>query len=797
MINKIKTSFCKNNKDNTPILKELTKEELKLKLTTFDNKIIKKDEAPAFVGGYFDGKGRTNENLLGRTLITLDIDNYNGSISDLEAFLDDTLNEYEYIAHSTSSHTKDKPKIRILLFPSKEIKPNEYENIVINFCKQYSISDFIDKSCATPVQIMYLPIKTSNDYIAWTKTNKGGVVDIDLFTSKYYTSNTALNDRNCDNNFDFIALKPTCNLSDEDIRDYLKRYDVSKTNYPMWRDVGMALHHQYSGDNKGKELFAEWSCQDIRPEYEDKAKVRETVSNQYDSFSLDKTNLITFATIIYRIQEIEREERKKAILTQIDQLSNFSTEKEVEKIINTLATYYTENESENYLQLIKGKTKWQISNLKNMFKAEQSKIEYNKVKSKPVIVPLNQPLPRGVFVNDKNLKKAPRATYDNFLILLENYNIKIRYNLISKNNDIIVPKQQYSNDNRDNAGFADIISICKLNHIETGCIESYIIKVGEVNKYNPVLEFIESKSWDGVSRLNDLYNTITTQQDFPLELKELLFRKWLISGIAALREPRFYSKGVLVFQGEQSLGKTAWLKKLLPFEIEQYFKEGCTLDPANKDSVKTAISHWIVELGELDATFKKDIARLKAFITSDKDIFRLPYAHKDSYFSRRTIFCGSVNSEEFLIDSTGNHRFWVIPVIKIDYKHNIDMQQLWVEVNEMYKKGQQWWLTPDEEQKLEFQNQNHLKKSPLEEQLREHFIFQKDVDFDSKIKKKLNASEILSHLGYHKNQITKALRSEIVQVLHSLEVERSSHDKTFMMTTKEENIITSNEPESY
>jgi putative DNA primase/helicase len=349
----------------------------------------------------------------------------------------------------------------------------------------------------------------------------------------------------------------------------------------------------------------------------------------------------------------------------------------------------------------------------------------------------------------------------------------------------------------ENAGFADIISICKLNNIETGCIESYIIKVGEVNKYNPVLEFIESKSWDSVSRLNDLYNTITTQQEFPLELKELLFRKWLISGIAALREPRFYSKGVLVFQGEQSLGKTAWLKKLLPFEIEQYFKEGCTLDPANKDSVKTAISHWIVELGELDSTFKKDIARLKAFITSDKDIFRLPYAHKDSHFPRRTIFCGSVNSEEFLIDGTGNHRFWVMPVIEIDYKHNIDMQQLWAEVNEMYKKSQQWWLTPDEEAKLEFQNQNHLKKSPLEEQLREHFIFQKDVDFDSKIKKKLNASEILSHLGYHKNQITKTLRSEIVQVLHSLEVERSSHDKTFMMTTKEENIITSNEPESY
>jgi hypothetical protein len=29
----------------------------------------------------------------------------------------------------------------------------------------------------------------------------------------------------------------------------------------------------------------------------------------------------------------------------------------------------------------------------------------------------------------------------------------------------------------------------------------------------------------------------------------------------------------------------------------------------------TAITHWIVELGELDSSFKKEIARLKAFLT--------------------------------------------------------------------------------------------------------------------------------------------------------------------------------------
>ena len=48
------------------------------------------------------------------------------------------------------------------------------------------------------------------------------------------------------------------------------------------------------------------------------------------------------------------------------------------------------------------------------------------------------------------------------------------------------------------------------------------------------------------------------------------------------------------------------------------------LDTGNKDSQITAICHWIVEIGELDSSFRKDIARLKGFITSDRDKVRKP-----------------------------------------------------------------------------------------------------------------------------------------------------------------------------
>jgi putative DNA primase/helicase len=71
--------------------------------------------------------------------------------------------------------------------------------------------------------------------------------------------------------------------------------------------------------------------------------------------------------------------------------------------------------------------------------------------------------------------------------------------------------------------------------------------------------------------------------------------------------------------------------------------------------VMSAVSHWVVELGELDSTFKKsDVSVLKAFITRRQDKLRRPYARRDSVFPRRTVFAGTVNDYQFLHDNTGN-----------------------------------------------------------------------------------------------------------------------------------------------
>jgi putative DNA primase/helicase len=141
------------------------------------------------------------------------------------------------------------------------------------------------------------------------------------------------------------------------------------------------------------------------------------------------------------------------------------------------------------------------------------------------------------------------------------------------------------------------------------------------------------------------------------------------------------------------------------------------LDAGNKDSLISAITHWVVEIGELDSSFKKDIARLKGFLTSDRDKVRRPYGRSDSEYPRRTVFCATVNDDNFLVDSTGNSRWWTIPVIAIIYRHDINMQQVFAQLATHLEDGMQWWLTSEEEALLELHNKKHRAVSVIRERI--------------------------------------------------------------------------------
>lgn len=376
-------------------------------------------------------------------------------------------------------------------------------------------------------------------------------------------------------------------------------------------------------------------------------------------------------------------------------------------------------------------------------------------------------------------RQQPLNTWENLNWLLEQYGITARYNVISKDVAVVIPGKNYGGDAAANCAMAEINSLCARNRMPKADTSDYLKLIANQQSYNPVSDFIMSKPWDGVSRLDAICDTLQTAPGYDRTLLHLLVRRWMVSAVAsALLPSGFWSKGVLVLQGEQSLGKTAWFKALVPQEQRGLIKVGANIDPANKDSISSAIGHWMVELGELDGTFRKaDIAKLKAFISQDVDMLRRPYDRLESRYQRRTVFFASVNPERFLADETGNVRWWTVPVTGVDYSHDIDVQQLWAEMAALFRNGERWWLERDEEADLEGVNREHEAIDPLEEMLQQRF------DWNRKgLGREMTATDVLLHLGFDRPTKTQATDcSRLLQKMTGAKPRRTATSRLFKM----------------
>lgn len=357
--------------------------------------------------------------------------------------------------------------------------------------------------------------------------------------------------------------------------------------------------------------------------------------------------------------------------------------------------------------------------------------------------------------------------------------VVIRYNVIRKEEEILIPGKAFSLDNQANASFAWLISECSRFDYPTDKVGDFLTYISDQNLFNPVAQWIDSKPWDGVSRLQALCDTITTFEPDMRWLKDRLITRWLISAVTAAYSPDGVAAGgVLTLQGEQNLGKTKWLKMLAPQELG-LIKDGMILRPDDKDSVKQVCSFWLVELGELDATFRKsDVAALKAFITNKSDVLRRAYARKESHFARRTVFFASVNPTEFLHDKTGNRRYWTIPCAHINHHHKIDMQQLWAEVKStLYDNGESHYLDDSELTALNSQNESHMAIDPIEERIMSGLSW----DDPQSYWRWISATDALVELGIDRPTRPDAMTAaEVIRKHNGNQVKRSNGNRMLL-----------------
>jgi len=356
---------------------------------------------------------------------------------------------------------------------------------------------------------------------------------------------------------------------------------------------------------------------------------------------------------------------------------------------------------------------------------------------------------------------AIRATTHNFMSIMQHHSIGIKHNTMSHDYDILIPGAKWLTDTEGNDQRTYLRDMLEQYGMPSARVDEYVSLVGGQNSFHPTIEMLRNSDWDGEDRLTPVLDCLKLAHGTE-GMRNKLVTTWLVSALKVLEHygnnpPR----GVLVLAGPQYCGKTSFFRAITP---PMSFGEGLHLDVHDKDSLKKAVKYWIVELGELDSTFRKsDIAALKAHISNTVDEIRLPYAAKENRWPRRTVYGATVNRVDFLQDYTGNTRFWPVEVSSVDVPTLNELMagegvsQFWAQVKVMLDAGHPYLLSQKEVAALEKHNDSFREVKMEEELLHDTF------DWEEPCTVWMTSTEIASHCGMGKeikgrNSLTEPLQ---------------------------------------
>lgn len=218
--------------------------------------------------------------------------------------------------------------------------------------------------------------------------------------------------------------------------------------------------------------------------------------------------------------------------------------------------------------------------------------------------------------------------------------------------------------------------------------------VAQEQSFHPVRDYLNACAWDGIPRLETLLVDYLGAEDNPYT--RAVTRKTLVAAVARVFRPGCKFDYMLTLRGRQGLGKSALIAKL----GGKWFSDSFTT-LQGKDAYEQVQGVWIMEVGELAGMRKAEAETIKLYISKQVDRFRPAYGRRLQEFPRQCVFIGTTNEQQFLRDTTGNRRFWVVDTPnepKKDLWNHLckqEVDQVWAEAVELFKKGEALYLPKD------------------------------------------------------------------------------------------------------
>lgn len=233
--------------------------------------------------------------------------------------------------------------------------------------------------------------------------------------------------------------------------------------------------------------------------------------------------------------------------------------------------------------------------------------------------------------------------------------------------------------------------------------------------FNPFLDYFDNlpEYDEKEDYITQLANTITTTKQ---DLWQQCFKKWIVAMVGCVLDDKVINHTVIVFSGKQGLGKTTWVEKIVPKQLKEYLFSG-TINPNNKDTLVQLSECMLINLDELENLNRSEIGSLKEIITKTQIRMRRAYGHNNETMPRRASFAGSVNTVQFLNDSTGSRRFLCFELEGIQYQHEVDINLVFSQALFLFKSGFRHWFDQEEIKSITENNEQYQLRSPEEELL--------------------------------------------------------------------------------
>ncbi|WP_413721121.1 VapE domain-containing protein [Silicimonas sp. MF1-12-2] len=159
-----------------------------------------------------------------------------------------------------------------------------------------------------------------------------------------------------------------------------------------------------------------------------------------------------------------------------------------------------------------------------------------------------------------------------------------------------------------------------------------------------------------------------------------VLRMTLVASIARVTTPGCKFDYAPILEGATGIGKSTFIKLIYG---EDYFGE-LDVDLANRQEVaEQTAGKWCLEMPELGSLTKVDYNHAKAFMRRQHDDVRMAYGRSISVLPRQFVTWGTTNESVYLRDPTGNRSYWVIKC----GAQSIDFETVLRERNDLWRQA--------------------------------------------------------------------------------------------------------------